>query len=115
MMRLEYQSAQLLLSPSQELAFGTASTLGARDDPSKLAVYWFDKEKKRSVDEPWFANRSFFGCLPGTQRTYYSQGNNDVTWAAAQGQFFALTVVPKEPAASIHVVRAGLLVATNLA
>lgn len=112
-MRLENQSQQPLSLPSQELSFGTASIFGARDDPSKLAVYWFDKDDKHSVDEPWFANRSFFGCGPSSPRYDYLQGNNNVSWAALQSQFFALALVPKEPAASIHVVRASLLVQTN--
>lgn len=113
--RFENQSSQPLTLPPQEMAIGTASILGARDDPAKLGVYWFNKEKKQSVDEPWFANRAFFGCGPSSPRSDYLEGNSNVAWGDVHSQFFTLAVIPKEPAAQIHVKRINLPVNTNAA
>jgi len=112
--RLENQSGQPLALPAYEIAVGTASILGARDDPAKLGAYWFNGEKKMSVDQGWFANKSFGGCVPSTPRTEYLQGNNNLGWADVHSQFFTMAVVPKERAGQIHVLRIPLAVpATN--
>ncbi|HKQ38908.1 MAG TPA: membrane protein insertase YidC, partial [Verrucomicrobiae bacterium] len=114
--RLENQSAQALALPAQAVAIGTGSALGARDDPTTLGSYWYNGEKKLSVDEPWFQNKGF-GCaffhLPSTPRTDYEQGNNNVMWADVHGQFFTIITVPKEHAEKIHVTHTQLRVATN--
>lgn len=112
--RLENQSAQPLAVPAQAIVIGTGSILGARDDPMNLGSYWYNGEKKLSVDEPWFQNKSFgCGCLPSTPRTDYEEGNNNVTWADVHGQFFTMITVPKERAAKIHVTRIQLPAQTN--
>ena len=111
--RLESQSGEPVALPSHEVAIGTASILGARDDPTRLGAYWFNGEKKLSVDEAWFANKTL-GCFPGTPRTMYLEGgNSNVAWGAVHSQFFAMATIPKERAAQVRVVRIPLPVATN--
>src|SRR5215210_1680340 len=97
--RFENQSGQPFALPQQAMVIGTASILAARDDQTRLGTYWFNGEKKLSVDEPWFQNKSFgCGCLPSTPRTDYQQGANNVVWADVHGQFFTTITVPKERA-----------------
>ena len=112
--RFENTSGQPLQLPTQAAVIGTASVLGARDDPTRLGVYWFNGEKKQSVDEPWFANKTL-GCFPGTPRTEYLQGNNNVVWGDVHSQFFTIAVVPSNRAAQIQVVRTPLPRQTNAA
>ena len=112
--RFENQSSQPLALPPQSIVIGTASSLDARDDPTSLGTYWFNGEKKASVDEPWFQNKSFgCGCLPSTPRTDYEEGNNNVQWADVHGQFFTIIAVPTERASRIHVRRTQLPAPTN--
>ena len=110
--RLENQSGQPVSLPSQAVVIGTASILGARDDPTRLGVYWWNGEKKQSVDEAWFANKTL-GCFPGTPRSDYLQGNNNVVWGDVHSQFFTTAVVPQEAAGQIHVTRVPLPAQTN--
>ena len=114
--RLENQSAQPLALPGQAVAIGTASILAARDDPMNLGMYWFNGEKKASVDEMWFQNKGF-GCagfrMPSTPRTDYEAGNRDVVWADVHGQFFTTITIPKDRAEKVHVTRIQLPVGTN--
>ena len=110
--RMENTSGQPIELPAHEVAIGTATTLGAHDDPTRLGVYWFDGEDKESVDEAWFANRTL-GCIPGTPRTDYQEGNNNVRWGEVHSQFFTLATMPKDPAAKIHVVRTNILTQPN--
>ena len=112
--RMENQSSQPLALPAQAAVIGSTSTLGARDDPTRLGTYWFNGEKKQSVDEPWFLNYTMgCGCLGGTPRDNYLQGNNNVAWADVHSQFFTIITVPKERASQIHVTRTLLPAVTN--
>ena len=53
---------------------------------------------KQSVDQAWFANNLLgCGCLPGTARTLYQMGENNVVWAEVHNQFFTLALMPQEP------------------
>ena len=106
-LRLENTSAQAIELPAHEVAIGTATTLVANDDPTRLGVYWYDGKDKEGVDAAWFANRTL-GCIPGTPRTDYSGGNNNVAWGEVHSQFFTLATVPKEPAAKIHVIHTNI-------
>ena len=112
--RLENQSNQPLALPPQATVIGTTSAFGARDDPTRLGTYWFNGEKKQSVDEPWFLNYTMgCGCLGGTPRNNYLQGNNNVAWADVHSQFFTIITVPKERASQIQVTRTLLPAVTN--
>ena len=114
--RVENQSAQPVALPAQAVAIGTGSILGARDDPMTVGTYWYNGEKKQSVDEPWFQNTGF-GCacfrLPSAPRTDYEAGIGNVVWADIHSQFFTIITVPKERAEKIHVKRVQLPARTN--
>jgi len=110
--RLENSGSQPLTVPAHELAIGTATALGAHDDPSRLGIYWYDGKDKKKVDEAWFANRGF-ACMPSSPRTEYLAGNNNVVWGEVHSQFFTLAVIPREPASGIHVLHTNILSQTN--
>lgn len=99
--RLENRSAQPVLIPNHEIVVGTATPMSAHDESATMGVFWFNGAKAEHVDSGWFANRTL-GCLPGgTPRTEYENGSSNVVWAAVHNQFFALAVVPREPAPKV--------------
>jgi len=100
--RLENTSAQSLKIPARELVIGTATPVGPLDDPTALGAFWYNGIKAQSVKQPWFANRTL-GCIPGTPRTVYEEGTNNVVWAAVHNQFFTLAAIPGIPAPRVIV------------
>ncbi len=92
-LRLENTTAQPLRLPAYEWVTGTATPISAQDKGILMEVMWYDGQKAQSVGEGWFANRAL-GCIPGTPRTFYEGGSNNIVWAAVQNQFFALATIP---------------------
>jgi YidC/Oxa1 family membrane protein insertase len=99
--RLENRSAQPLALPAQEWVVGTATPISAKDDGLTMGVYWFDGSSAEHVDETWFANRSFFGCLgvPSQPRAVYQSHGGAPVWAAVHNQFFTMIAVPRNTGA----------------
>ncbi|MHB8519583.1 MAG: membrane protein insertase YidC [Limisphaerales bacterium] len=92
--RLESRAAQPVSVPPQEWVVGTATPISADDRALLMGVYWYNGTKAEHIGESWFQNRSF-GCVPGTPRTTYLAGANNVAWAAVHNQFFVMAVVPE--------------------
>jgi YidC/Oxa1 family membrane protein insertase len=63
---------------------------------------WFNGTGVQDQTLGWFSG-SGFGCMRGAPRSEYLAGSNNVVWAAAHNQFFALMAMPKEPVAQIIV------------
>jgi YidC/Oxa1 family membrane protein insertase len=99
---LENASDKPISVPQRELVIGTASAIGPLDDPTAMGVMWYNGYKNVSIKDNWFANHAM-GCavLPSTPRTRYEEGSNNVVWAAALGQFFALATIPSNAAPEI--------------
>ena len=98
--RIENHSAEAVMLPRQEWSIGAALPMSAHDNGQNVGMYWYNGSSAEQVQEAWFANRTL-GCFPGTPRTDYEAGNNNVGWAAVHNQFFTLAVVPKDPAPQI--------------
>jgi len=97
--RLENRGPVPLELPAHELVIGAATPMGPYDDGTYVRLEWYDGGRTVSTDQSWFANRSFFGCVPGTPRTEYgSPGLSNVVWASVQNQFFAMVAVPEQTA-----------------
>ena len=96
-LRLENTSAQPLKIPAREVVVGTATPIGPLDDPTTLGTFWYNGIKAQDIKQSWFANRTL-GCIPGTPRTVYEEGTNNVIWAAVNNQFFTFAAVPSNPA-----------------
>jgi YidC/Oxa1 family membrane protein insertase len=102
--RLENTSASPLTLPPQEWVIGTATPMGPDDPGQNLGLMWHNGAKKEKILKPWFDNTSFLSCvgLASKQpRPEYRGGSNNVVWASAQNQFFALVAMPAEPALQI--------------
>ena len=102
--RLENHSSNSLALPPQEWAVGTASPMNIWDTGQAVGVMWFDGARSQDVLGSYFANRTL-GCLPGTPRSEYRQGQSNVVWAAVHNQFFTLVAMPKDPASEVLVLK----------
>jgi len=102
--QLRNTSAQPLNLPEQEWVVGTANPMGPRDNGQAVGVLWYNGNGTESVNAAWFANRSFWSCIPGattTPRTEYHGGGSNVVWVAVHNQFFALAAMPEQPARDV--------------
>jgi YidC/Oxa1 family membrane protein insertase len=106
--RLENRAAQPLALPAQEWEVGTATPMGPLDDGALLAVYWYNGTKNE-IPAGEFSSSGFM-CMPRTPPPFVARGQNDIFWAAAHNQFFALAVIPatNSPAAQIVVLKTNL-------
>lgn len=98
--RYENRSGQPIALPERELVVGTAAPLSQHDESYHLGLEWYNGDKGNKITEPWFANKTL-GCLPGTPRTVYRDGQSNVFWAAVHSQFFAMIAVPEDPATEV--------------
>jgi YidC/Oxa1 family membrane protein insertase len=101
-LRMENTTGQALKLPEREVVMGTATPIGPLDDPTTLGTFWYNGVKAQNIKQPWFANRTL-GCIPGTPRTVYDEGTNNVIWTAVHNQFFTLAAVPSSPAPRIMI------------
>jgi YidC/Oxa1 family membrane protein insertase len=98
--RYENRTAQPIALPERELVIGTAAPLSQHDESYHLGLEWYNGEKGDKITEPWFANKTL-GCLPGTPRMVYRNGQSNVFWAAVHSQFFAMIAVPQNAATEV--------------
>lgn len=91
--RWENTSSNAVALPQHEWVVGTATPMNAFDDASAVGLMWYDGGKTHETLTPYFENKRF-GCLPGTPRLEFRDGNSNVVWAAAHNQFFALVAMP---------------------
>ncbi|HEX5221398.1 MAG TPA: membrane protein insertase YidC [Verrucomicrobiae bacterium] len=91
--RWENASSNAIALPQHEWVVGTATPMNAFDDASAVGVMWYDGGKTHETTTPYFENKRF-GCLPGTPRSEYRDGNSNIVWAVAHNQFFALVAMP---------------------
>jgi YidC/Oxa1 family membrane protein insertase len=101
---LKNTSSQPLALPAQEWVVGTATPMDV--DDNNFYVYggamWFDGAKSTPVKLSYFnPSTTFLMFFPRTPKTEYRAGANNVVWASAGNQFFALLAMPKEPAEQI--------------
>jgi YidC/Oxa1 family membrane protein insertase len=100
--RLENTSDQPFTLPAQEWVIGTTTPMGPDDTSYTMneGVMWFNGTGIQDQSLGWFSG-SGFGCVRGAPRSEYLAGSNNVVWAAAHNQFFALMAMPKDPGAQI--------------
>jgi YidC/Oxa1 family membrane protein insertase len=93
--RLENTTAQPLALPAQEVLVGTATPMDADDSGQGEGAMWSDGVKATDESLTVFSGG---GCSRGAPKTEIVAGANNVAWAAAHNQFFALVAMPKEHA-----------------
>ncbi|HEY5043752.1 MAG TPA: membrane protein insertase YidC [Verrucomicrobiae bacterium] len=98
---LKNGSSEPLALPAQELVVGTAEPMDVDDGtaPQTESVMWFDGTNAVTQPLMWFQGSG--GCSRGAPRPEFRAGAGDVVWAAADNQFFAMLVMPKQPAAGM--------------
>jgi len=101
--RLENTGAEPLTLPAQEWLVGTATPMNSHDDGSVLGVMWYNGAKVQDVMGASYFSTRGFACTPRTPPAEFRGGSNDVQWAAAHNQFFALVLMPQQPAAQLVV------------
>jgi YidC/Oxa1 family membrane protein insertase len=101
---LKNTSDKPLALPAQEWVVGTATPMDV--DDNYFYIYggdmWFDGTKSATVRLSYFnpsTNTLIF--FPRIPKTEYREGANNVVWASAGNQFFALLAMPKQPAGQI--------------
>jgi YidC/Oxa1 family membrane protein insertase len=103
--RIENRAKEPVTVSAQEWVFGTAAPMNALDNQADttVGVMWSDGEKTHDTPKSWFDNKSFMGCITGRQepRNEFRGGTDNVAWAAAHNQFFAVVAMPPTNAPSI--------------
>jgi YidC/Oxa1 family membrane protein insertase len=100
--RLENTSGKSIPLPAQEWVVGTATPMGPDDNGQNEGVMWFDGAKAQDSSLGYFStNTTSLFFFSRTPKTEYLAGMNNVVWAAAHNQFFALMAMPKQPAQQI--------------
>ena len=94
--RLENTTDKPLALPAQEVVVGTATPMDADDNGQAEGAMWSDGTSS-ATDQPLTAF-SGGGCSRSAPKTEIVAGANNVAWAAAHNQFFALMAMPKERA-----------------
>jgi len=93
--RLENHSRQAITIPAQEWVAGTATPMGPQDNGQAESVLWNDGTNTLPVSLMYFStNTSTLLVFPRVPKTEYRAGNDNVVWASAQNQFFALVTMP---------------------
>ena len=96
--RLENRSSAPIKVPQQEWVAGTATPMGAQDTGQWVGVLWYNGSKTEDASgSSYFAT----GCRKSVAPTEYRAGASNVVWVAAHNQFFALAVMPQQPAQSV--------------
>jgi YidC/Oxa1 family membrane protein insertase len=103
--RLENRSSKPLTLPAQQWVVGTATPLSTRDDGTVVGVMWYDGSRQTDVGGASYFTRSGFACTQRIPPESYQGGSNNVVWAAAHNQFFALAAMPQQPAQEVRVYR----------
>jgi YidC/Oxa1 family membrane protein insertase len=104
--KLENHSTQALTLPQQEWVVGMATPMGPRDDGSAVGVVWFNGAKiGGDIGTATYFSTKGFMCMPKVAPSEYRGGESNVYWAAAHNQFFALALLPPQPAQSLVVRR----------
>jgi YidC/Oxa1 family membrane protein insertase len=112
-LKIENRSGAALKLPPQEWVVGTATPIGPRDDGSVVGVMWYNGSKSQDVAGAGYFSTHGFACMPRSAPEEYKGGASNVVWAAVHNQFFALAVMPTNPALAITVRRIELPKATG--
>lgn len=99
---LQNTSTQTISLPEHELVIGTALPMEPDDDGTYVNVLWYNGSKTEQIGRAWFENR-YLGCFPGTPRSVYRHSATNLVWAAVNNRFFALAIMPNNPAIELVV------------
>ena len=99
--QLTNRSEKPVTLPAQEWFVGTATPMNAQDKGTAVGVMWYDGAKSRNeIGASIFATTGF-ACTPRVPPPDFRAGSNNVFWVGVHNQYFALAVMPAEPAAQM--------------
>jgi YidC/Oxa1 family membrane protein insertase len=93
-LRWENHGSNAVAVPARQLVFGSATPIGAYDDPMTLGIDWFDGKSAHRTSRPYFNSSSILGIWRRAAKTEYSGGESNVNWGSAHNQFFTLVTTP---------------------
>ncbi|HEU6446855.1 MAG TPA: membrane protein insertase YidC [Verrucomicrobiae bacterium] len=102
--RFENTSGKPLALAPQEIVVGTATPMDVDDTSFSFygGAMWFDGQNSELCPVSYFnTNSTAFFVFHRTVKNEYTGGTNNVQWAAAYNQYFALLAMPKEPAREV--------------
>ena len=100
--RFENRGTQPIVLPAQEWNTGTAAPMDETESEMFLGILWHNGSSKTGIDQSWFENHMMgCGCLPGTPRSEYIGGQNNVAWTEVHNQFFTLALMPMQPGSQV--------------
>ena len=99
--RLENRSDKTLSLPAQEWVVGTATPMNAQDNGATEGLMWYNGTKAQDIVGASYFSSHGFACTPRVPPAEYRGGESNVTWAAVHNQFFALAVMPQQPALQV--------------
>jgi len=99
--QLTNRTEQPMSLPVQEWFVGTATPMNAQDKGTAVGLMWYDGAKSRNEAGASYFSATGFACTPRVPPPEYRAGSNNVVWAAVHNQYFALAVMPAEPAAQV--------------
>lgn len=103
--RIENPSGEILAFKAHDLLVGAAAPIGEQGGRGEnIGLIWYNGSDAERIGESWFANRTL-GCFPGEAREKYLGGSDNVRWAAAHNQFFAMIAVPEEAAPAVRALK----------
>lgn len=103
--RIENPSGEILAFKAHDLLVGAAAPIGAQGGRGEnIGLIWYNGSDAERIGESWFANRTL-GCFPGEARDKYLGGSDNVRWAAAHNQFFAMIAAPAEAAPAVRALK----------
>jgi len=89
--RLGNTSGKSISLPAQEWVVGTATPMGPDDNGTAEGIMWYNGAKVQQISLSYFStSTTFLFFFSRTPKTEYLAGANNVVWAAAHNQFFAL-------------------------
>jgi YidC/Oxa1 family membrane protein insertase len=102
--RLENHSTNTLSLAPQEWVVGLATLMADQvGGMTPVGMMWYNGAKTEDVvGDSYFSPRGF-ACMPRVPPTEYRGGSNNVVWAAAHNQFFALVAMLQKPAEQVVV------------
>lgn len=105
--RFENRTGKPVAVPDQNWSIGSATPMSIDDtSPQAVGVMWYNGAKSQDMNVGYFGGG--ISCIPREPRTEYAAGDSNVVWAAVHNQFFALVVMPEQPALRLVVHRIDL-------
>jgi len=98
---LENRGSQPLSLPAQEWVVGTATPMNAQDNGATEGMMWYNGTKAQDTVGASYFSTHGFACTPRVPPAEYRASSTNVLWAAVHNQFFALALMPQEPAAGV--------------